>query len=328
MQENNFKLFARDALGISDYEGVDMFDKAISPEKEALSYEKLYSIPNMSFKRIGTLLKDAYPSRIWEERYIDNNEKIEEKVNKVFQKVYEESKSIISIKNCSQFPTKSINKYMDYPVPILYSKGDVGMLDMVDRECKKNICISVVGTRKITEEGHRRTKKLVDLLKKYFDEKLTIVSGLAMGVDTVALSTAVDLSIKVVGVIGTPINKYYPKENIELQDRIAKEHLLISHVPFYRYATEPFEAQKFHFTERNSIMSAISDATIIVEASETSGTRTQARDCLRHGKPLFFLKSCYDSGHAWIENAVKEGARILENMDDLSWFIGKDQKIQ
>src|ERR1019366_8913989 len=90
------------------------------------------------------------------------------------------------------------------------------------------------------------------------------------------------------------IDEYYPKENRDLQDLIAKSHLLVSQVPFYRYATEPFRSRRNYFPQRNETMSALSEATIIVEASDTSGTLTQARAALEQKRKLFILDSCFE----------------------------------
>ena len=93
-----------------------------------------------------------------------------------------------------------------------------------------------------------------------------------------------------IGVIGTPINEYYPKENKKLQDEIAKDFLLISQVPFYRYAHEPFKHRSYHFPRRNMIMASISKATVIVEASDISGSLIQAQECLKQNKKLFIME--------------------------------------
>ena len=267
MAGKSFDLFTQDTLETSN----EPFPNAVSPQREALAYEKLYSVNKMSFTKISHLLKGTYPSIIWENHYKDNHKDIEENVNTFFMHIIKRESFIIGVKNCSQFPTESINNFMDYPVPVLYSKGNV---DLLDSDFKKDsIYISIVGTRKMTNDGRKRTQRLVKGLKDVFSRKLTIISGLARGIDTVALSTAIENSVSVIGVVGTPVHKYYPKENVDLQDTIAREHLLVSHVPFYKHHMEPFSARKFHFTERNSIMAAISDATIVVEASETSGDK-------------------------------------------------------
>ena len=95
----------------------------------------------------------------------------------------------------------------------------------------------------MTKRGEKNTKAIVKRLVK---NNHIICSGLAKGIDTAALREAIKIGGKVIGVIGTPINHYYPKENKDLQDEIAKNHLLISHVPFYQYAKQSFRSKKFY----------------------------------------------------------------------------------
>ncbi len=297
---------------------MNLRDNFISLQEEMFAYEKLYAMENASFKRINEELRNTMPSQYWKHLSSQDmflNESNTE-IDTFLSDIYRKKDFLIGIKHDSQFPTTLIQNKMTYPVPLLYYKGNP---DLLDSSIPK---ISVVGTRNISQEGTKRTKQLIHMIQQQ-NKKTQIISGLAKGVDTIALRTAIELHMKTIAVIGKPITEYYPQENKKLQNDIAKQHLLISHVPFYRYKKEPFSAKRYHFTERNSVMASISNATIIVEASETSGTRTQARDCLKHNIPLFFLKSCYDTGLQWIRKAVSDGAYILENSDLLWQIIGK-----
>ena len=93
--------------------------------------------------------------------------------------------------------------------------------------------------------------------------------------------------------IGTPLSHAYPQDNAELQRKIATDFLLISQVPVKRYETSGFPLNRLFFPERNITMSALTEATIIVEAGETSGTLIQARAALHQGRKLFILDSCF-----------------------------------
>jgi DNA processing protein len=88
---------------------------------------------------------------------------------------------------------------------------------------------------------------------------------------------------------------YYPPENRELQQQIADRHLVISQVPIVRYSQQHFRGKKHFFPERNVTMSALTEATIIVEAGETSGTLIQARHALKQKRTLFILDSCFQN---------------------------------
>jgi DNA processing protein len=158
-------------------------------------------------------------------------------------------------------------------VRIFYA-GDISLL--------AKQCVSIVGTREVSEAGWLRATRLA---RELVEAGIVIVSGLARGVDTAAMTSALSAGGKTVGVIGTPLSKAYPIENHELQEAIWRNHLLMT--PFGPGET----VWKTNFPKRNRVMAAISDATVIVEASDTSGTLHQAAECQRLGRWLFIMKS-------------------------------------
>ena len=89
-----------------------------------------------------------------------------------------------------------------------------------------------------------------------------------------------------VAVIDKPLSHVYPKENAELQRKVASEYLIISQVPLRRYERQDYRKNRLFFPERNITMSALTEATIIVEAGETSGTLIQARAAVEEGRRL------------------------------------------
>ncbi len=172
-----------------------------------------------------------------------------------------------------------------------------------------------MGARKASDAGKARAARLARILA---ENGIAVVSGLATGIDTAALESAVRNEGKVVAVIGTPIDECYPKDNAFLQSRIGLQHLLVSQVPFYRYSVQPFASKKVYFRERNVTMAAISDATVIVEASDTSGSLIQARACIKQGRPLFIMRSCLDNPDVtWPKRFVEAGAIVLEEPEAL-----------
>lgn len=159
----------------------------------------------------------------------------------------------------------------------LWCAGNVSLLQQK--------CVAIVGTRDVSPDGAARSRRLARELAL---AGVVVVSGLAKGVDTESLTSAIEAGGKVVAVIGTPIDKAYPAENKKLQERIYTDHLLIS-----QFASgEP--VYPANFPERNKLMAAVSDATAIVEAGDTSGTLHQAAECLRLGRWLFIAKSVVD----------------------------------
>ncbi len=267
---------------------------AINLYEEMLKYEFIWSsIKNSSLKKFKDLqvIQQDFTSQ-------DAKEKIQDFLLNLDKKDF----SILTEYNY-QFPKNLKNTY----IKSLYYKGNLDLLS----EPKK---IAIVGARNATEDG---IKRAIKLSKELSSKGFVIVSGLAHGIDTAAMKSTLKNNGNLIGVIGTPINEYYPIENKALQDEIANKHLLVSHVPFYKYSIQPFSTKKFYFPERNAVMAAISDATVIVEASETSGTLTQARACIEIGRKLFILNSCFENGLKWPYTYEKKGAIRVKKIEDI-----------
>ncbi len=145
--------------------------------------------------------------------------------------------------------------------------------------------VAIGGSRNVSAAGAARARRLALELT---DAGVVVVSGLAKGVDTEALNAAIEAKGRTIGVIGTPITRAYPAENKRLQERLYREHLLIS-----QFAPGK-TVYPSNFPERNKLMAAISDATVIIEASDESGSLHQAAECTRLGRWLFIAKSLVD----------------------------------
>jgi DNA processing protein len=285
--------------------------KVISPYNELLAYEFLWAQNQSSLKKIAEILsrQAKLPTEVINEITPDLFGGFDQRKDDIKEFIDKKIKSTPSfsllLKESPQFPDKLLDA--KYPINLFYYRGNP---DLANTDC-----ISVVGTRKVSEEGYKRTEKLVRLLSKY---ELTLVSGLAEGVDTVALETAIKCKMNVIGVIGTPIDEYYPKKNKNLQEKIALEHLLISQVPFFKYYTQPFNTKRFYFPERDATMAALSLATVIVEASDTSGTLFQAKACMEQKRQLFILNSCFENPNiTWPHKYEKQGAIRVKDIGDI-----------
>lgn len=193
-----------------------------------------------------------------------------------------------------------------YPVELFYYSGHW--------ELAWQPSVAVVGTRKAIPEGIARTRKLA---KALVADGFTVVSGLAAGVDTAAHETAIAVGGQTIAVIGTPLSSAYPKGNAALQRRIAAEHLLISQVPVRRYEQRDYRWNRAFFPERNATMSALSVATVIVEAWESSGALIQGRQALRQGRRLFVLDSCFRRGLEWPAKLEAQGAIRVKDYGDI-----------
>lgn len=175
--------------------------------------------------------------------------------------------------------------------------------------------ISIIGSRMASEQGLLDAKKISKILT---ENNIIIVSGLAKGIDTAAHQTAIKCRGSTIAVIGTPLNKIYPKENSTLQEEIAKNHLLVSQYP-PDHITTPKD-----FVLRNKTMALISDATVIIEAKDSSGTLSHGYETLRLGRPLFFCKSIKHDKLTWPQKMTQYGAieldeplDILEHLPDI-----------
>jgi DNA processing protein len=178
----------------------------------------------------------------------------------------------------------------------LFISGDISLLDGPPR-------VAVIGTRKPSDDGISRTKRIVrDLVKK----GLVVVSGLAEGVDSIAHWTAIQAGGRTIAVLGTPLDEVYPQKNAGLQQEIIDKHLAISQFP------KGCPIQRKNFPLRNRTMALIADASIIVEAGESSGTHSQGWETLRLGKPLFIMKSvCDNPALSWPDKMLQYGAIVL-----------------
>ncbi|MEG3088533.1 DNA-processing protein DprA [Sphingomonas sp. PB4P5] len=193
------------------------------------------------------------------------------------------------------------------PIELLYFQGDWDLVTLP--------AVAVVGTRKPTDIGRERATVLATRL---VEDGFTVVSGLAEGIDTAAHEAALAASGHTIAVIGTPLGQVYPKSNTALQERIARDHLLISQVPVMRYDAQDFRTNRFFFPERNKLMSALTKATVIVEAGETSGTLVQAREAIRQGRKLFIMNSCFERGDlTWPRRFEEQGAIRIHSYADV-----------
>lgn len=173
--------------------------------------------------------------------------------------------------------------------------------------------VSIVGSRKASPSGLSNAK----LISKTLAEKeVVIVSGLAEGIDASAHMAAIEIGGKTIAVLGTPLNKTFPAKNFNLQQEIMRDHLAISQFQF-GHATKPKD-----FVLRNRTMALISDATIIVEASNKSGSLHQGWEALRLGRPLFIWKSILDTPRLdWPERMLRYGAIELSDPTDVLEFL-------
>jgi DNA processing protein len=279
--------------------------KPISPFREMAAYEALWVDKAASFKKIADRFRScpgAIPSDL-----VPNDE-IEAASAEVLERLTKAQapKFGVRVHGSEDYPARL--RDAAHPVELLYFRGWWDLIESPKR-------VAIVGARTASEDGIRRTRKLARLL---VNAGYTIVSGLAKGVDTAAHTTAIEAGGNTIAVIGTPITDHYPPENKALQERIAEDYLLISQVPIWRYSQQDYRSNRLFFPERNATMSAVAQATIIVEASDTSGTLAQARAALQQGRKLFILDNCFkNSALTWPARFLAQGAIRVSSVDDI-----------
>ena len=276
----------------------------ISPKEEMGAFEALWSNGISSFKQLRAKLTETSACCLSE---LVNKQDTERFYLEAIHKLHEcgVQRFGVRIDGTVDYPKQLHDA--DYPLALLYYQGKWDFIS--------NRGVAVVGTRKPSLEGQTRARKLVEML---VGRGFTIYSGLAAGIDTIAHRTAIDMGGRTVAVIGTPLSRNYPKENSELQKLIAEQYLLISQVPICRYEQNGPSFNRMFFPERNITMSALSEATIIVEAGETSGTLIQARAALKQGRKLFILNNCFeDRNLKWPQKYEKMGAIRVRSIEDI-----------
>lgn len=279
-------------------------NKVISPGVEIPAYESLW-LKFPTIKKIWELFNKhdhALPSVVAMKEGISNEEisNIREAVFNLLPPAQYE----VLFYNDFEYPQRL--RDARYPIEVLYYQG---VLDLLSSKI-----ISIVGTRQATTEGTRRAKKLSKFL---VCQGYSIMSGLAEGIDTAAHIAAIEAGGNTIGVIGTSLRDRYPKSNKELQELISKKFLLLSQTPFYLTWKSGPSLGRFFFPERNKTMSALSIATIIVEASDTSGSLIQARSALEQGRKVFILNSCFERGLKWPEALEKRGAKKVNEGEEI-----------
>jgi len=191
--------------------------------------------------------------------------------------------------------------------PFLFVRGDLLHRD--------NRSVAIVGTRRASPDGMMTARRLA---MKLSEESITIVSGLATGIDTAAHTGALDAGGRTFAVFGTGIRRIYPNDNVGLSDRIAASGACVSQfLPDQR-------ATRWSFPVRNVVTSGLSVGTIVVEASHTSGAKLQAQNALDHGKRVFLLKHLVEE-QPWAQALIgRPGVMATDDVEEIAEAVAVD----
>ena len=188
------------------------------------------------------------------------------------------------------------------PPSRLYTCGNFKLLN------KKGI--SIVGSRSNTQYGE---KMCIEFTKNLTEYNLIIISGLAIGIDSIAHKTCLKYSGKTIAVLPCGLNNIYPKQNIELAKKIIKDGgLLITEYD------DNIEADSKKFLERNRIVAGLGMGTLVVEGGYRSGTSVTAKITQELNKPVFCIPSSIENKKGFITNKlIKNGANLVTNVEDI-----------
>ena len=252
--------------------------------KKILIWLSLFNFLTLKKQKLLLTLFDN-PAGLWE-NFSTDNEKIKkiisaEDINKMMflkdekylntyiDNLKQQEIEVVTLL-CKDYP--KLLKETDYPPLVLYCKGDISLLNTK--------CIAVVGTRRPTRYGKESTYQFAASLAK---SGLTIVSGLADGVDAQAHRAALDCNGKTIAVLGCGVNEVYPISNAGLYKEIIKNGLLISE---YKPNEKP---QSYYFPTRNRIIAGLSNGVLITEAKEKSGSMHTKNYALDYNRNIFVI---------------------------------------
>jgi len=192
------------------------------------------------------------------------------------------------------------------PPPVLYVRG---ALQRQDRAA-----LAIVGSRHATRYGLTQTERLAASLAR---AGLTIVSGLARGIDTAAHRAALAAGGRTVAVLGSGLSRIYPPENANLANEVARQGALLTEIPLH---TQP---KPGHFPQRNRLISGMSLGVLVVEAGLVSGALSTAHHANEQGRNVFAVPGPVDSRMSQgCHRLIRDGAKLVENAEDILEELG------
>ena len=243
---------------------------------------------------------DTYPYKFLSDKALkDLSDKNIDKYEKIADLYKKNNVKLISV-DMEEYP--QMLKHLSSPPVLLYCRGKFINLN-------ERVCVSVVGTRHITDYGRNCAS---NISKELAQNGFVIVSGMAYGIDAVAHRAALDEGMPTVAVIGTGVNLTYPKTNASLMRDIIKTGMVISEYPLNTVA------DRHHFPERNRIISALSVATLVVEADIKSGSLITANLSNELGRDVYAVPgSIYSVYSKGTNHLIRDGAYLTTCAEDI-----------
>jgi DNA processing protein len=230
------------------------------------------------------------------ERVIQAREKVN--LDQLWEKIESQGIKILTWQD-EAYPTRL--KEIDQPPPVLYIRGDYLPDDL--------FAVAIVGTRRVTPYGRQITEEIAAFLA---GNGMTVISGLARGVDAIAHQTALRAGGRTIAILGSGVDKIYPPEHLKLAEQMMERGAVISD---YAPGTPPDAS---NFPPRNRIISGLSLAVVVVEAGETSGALITAEFAAEQGREVFAVPGSILAPQSKGTNKlIQNGALSLLNVKDL-----------
>lgn len=215
---------------------------------------------------------------------------------------------IYEILDSNELYPKQLLKIKNHPTK-LYVAGNINILN--------NKCIAIVGARQSTLYGEYYAKKFA---KEFSKLGITVVSGLAIGIDGVCHQNSINDIGKTIAVIGSGLNNIYPKQHIELAQKIVENGGAI----ISEYAPNE-EVELSRFPIRNRIIAGLSEGVLVIEAKFRSGSSNTATNAFKQGKKVFCIPGRIgDITGVGTNNLIKKGAFLVTNVQEILNELGKD----
>jgi DNA processing protein len=294
--------------------GKGMFEIDNQTKQEAVNFATLMSILNYTESKLEPLF-DSFAKTVDITQPIDKGniylkyaEFFKINVNKLLNEYQSTYKAFTNL-----HPKDEIIKRGSPDYPPLLAKTEQAPRFLYIRGKKSLLfetrTVALVGSRNASDVAKDNTRRVAEALGK---NGITVISGLAKGIDVTAHVTALKCGYNTIAVIGTNLNQYYPKENKDVQLEIEKKGLVISQFP------PSSKTQRWFFPLRNGVMSGLSLATVIMEAGETSGALKQADFALKQGRQILIPESALRiPSITWPARYVQKGAEIVNSPQDI-----------
>lgn len=280
--------------------------KLTDAERRLLSLHYLFPVPLNRLKNLYEMDSElggfhTYPSeqlaevlRISLKKATQLKNNFYESSTTPYEKLYKQHR-ITPIPFTNPLYPKQLLSLIDPPA-VLYSKGNTSILS-------EKLKVAIIGSRQATVYSKKAMTLIVPPLVK---SNAVVVSGLAKGADTMAHEAAISYGGKTIAVLGHGHFHLYPKENHRLAEEIASNHLLITEYPPY------VKPERWTFPMRNRIISGLSNAVVVTESADKSGTMSTVEHALDHGKDVYAVPGPITSNLSVGPNRlIDEGAQPL-----------------